>query len=475
MSSLHLDSGSFRDPSAYVFTKGSQIIRAVMPVADTEFRQTIDSGVVAHLAKLSLMLPCTPLNLPASDLASFVGPRGEVAAALYEQPRIPLISYPYEWSFSQLKDAALAHLDLQIAALEKDYVLSDASAYNMQFINAKPLHIDVMSLRPYREGQHWDGYNQFCRQFLLPLAIEAWTGLSFQPMYRGAINGISFADALAILPRRKLFTSLGGLMHIYLQGQSVMSKSATTSVKTGAGSAVKPLPRARYRGLIEHLRGFIDGLQSRKRPASFWKEYAVRNSYTDDMRGTKLAFVADWAKSNKPGQIIDIGGNTGDFSMAAIESGGSSSSIVLDGDLDAIEQGYRMGKVAQRPILHLLMNLADPTPDLGWRQCERKGLRERADTGGVLALAVIHHMVVAGNLPLSQVLDWLIDMAPTGIIEFVPKQDPMVVEMLLNREDIFSDYVEDNFRALVEKRATILAEHKFPQNGRLLVAFVRKG
>lgn len=475
MANIQLDSGSFRDPRAYVFFQGDRVIRAVMPVADAEFRQTITSGLVDRLAKTGLMLPCALLSIPQSELAAYVGPRGDVAATVYEQPRVPMISYPYEWSFSQLKDAALLHLDLQLTALDEGYVLADASAYNMQFINAKPVHIDVMSLRPYREGQHWDGYNQFCRQFLLPLAIEAWTGLSFQPMYRGSINGISFSDALAILPRHKFLTSLSGFMHIYLQGKAVTSQSATTSVTSGADRALRPLPKARYRAMIENLRSFIDSLHSSKRSASFWKEYAALNSYTDDMRDTKMNFVKTWAKQAAPGDILDIGGNTGDFSMAAISTGGATSSVILDGDLDAIEQGYRMSKSLQRPILHLLMNLADPSSNMGWRESERKGLAARADMGGSMALAVIHHMVIGGNLPLAQVVDWLIDLAPTGIIEFVPKQDPMVVEMLQNREDIFFDYNESQFRALLMARATITAEHRFAQNGRLLVSFKRKG
>jgi ribosomal protein L11 methylase PrmA len=471
MSIAELDPGSFRDPSAYVFSDGQRIIRAIMPVADTSFRATVASGIVDRLAKRGLILPCTEIEADAEMLARFAGPRGDVAAALYEQPRIPFISYPYEWSFSQLKDAALAHLDLQLAALDEGFVLSDASAYNMQFVNARPVHIDVMSLRPYREGQHWEGYNQFCRQFLLPLLIEAWTGLSFQPLYRGSINGISFGDALAVLPRRKLLLSAGGLMHVYLQGRAINAASATTKALE---RKVSPMTKTRYRSLIEHLRGFVATLSSKKRPASFWKEYATRNSYTDDMRQTKLGFVADWARSARPGTIVDIGGNTGDFSMAAIGSGGVTSSVVLDGDLDAIEQAYRMGRASDRAILPLLMNLADPTPDLGWRQRERKGLAARTDTGGVLALAVIHHMVIGSNLPLSQVIDWLVDLAPVGIIEFVPKTDRMVTEMLLHREDVFSDYDEKTFRSIITARCRVTAEHRFEANGRLLLAFDRR-
>lgn len=465
------DPGSFRDPGAYVFIDGPRIIRAVMPAANEMFASVYDSGIIDRLSQKGLMIACKRLTPDPAQLDQYKGPRGERAAAIYEHPRIDFISYPYEWCFSQLKDAALAHLDLQLAAFDEGFVLSDASAYNMQFIHSKPVHIDASSLRPYVEGQAWDGYNQFCRQFLLPLAIEAWTGLAYQPMYRGAINGISFEDALKVLPAHKKFTSIGGLMHIYLHGRAVTSGSATTKASQ---AATRGLPKKSYRALISDVRSFVAGLLSSKRPASFWKDYARRNSYSDDMREKKLSFVKEWAAAARPANLLDVGGNTGDFSAAAVSSGGVRASVVIDGDLDAVEAGYRENRDRGRPILPLLMNLADPTPDMGWRQSERKGLNARAHFDGMVALAVIHHMVITSNLPLAEVVSWFLDLAPRGIIEFVPKRDPMVVEMLMNREDVFSDYDEANFRRLVLERATIVMEHKFESNGRLLIAYERK-
>ena len=468
---MRRDPGSFRDPGAYIFSDGQKIIRAVMPAADQVFAATYDSGVLDRLAQKELMVSCHRIATDVELLSAYTGPRGERAAAIYEHPRIEFISYPYEWCFSQLKDAALAHLDLQLSALDEGFVLIDASAYNMQFIHSKPVHIDASSLRPYVEGQAWDGYNQFCRQFLLPLAIEAWTGVAYQSMYRGSISGIGFEDALKVLPAHKLFTSLGGLMHIYLHGRAVTGGSATMKA---SGAKSNGLPKKNYRALLSDVRSFIAGLTSFKRSPSFWKEYALRNSYSDDMRERKLSFVRDWAAAVKPSTLLDLGGNTGEFSAAAISSGGVRSSVVIDGDLDAVEAGYRENRANGRPILPLLMNLADPTPDMGWRQSERKGLNARASFEGMLALAVIHHMVITSNLPLAEVVSWFIELAPNGIIEFIPKQDPMVIEMLMNREDVFSDYYEANFRRLVLERAFIVAEHRFESNGRLLVAYERR-
>ncbi len=467
MRSPERDPGSFRDPSGYVFTEGSRILRAVMAPAEKTFGEIYRSGLLRELADKNLMIDCVRIDADAEMLSQYRGARGDTAVALYEHPRVPMLTYPYEWCFSQLKDAALAHLDLQLAALEKGYELSDATAYNMQFIDGRPVHIDAMSLRPYVDGVHWSGYNQFCRQFLLPLLLEAWAGVAFQGIYRGSLDGISFEDALAILPRRKIFTSASGIMHVYLHGRAVLAKSSKAEKQVDLD---RKLPKTRYVAMIQQLRDFIGGLESAKRPSSYWNTYATINSYSEPMRDTKLQFVKDWAASAKPDLIWDIGGNTGDFSLAAIE-GGAGASVVLDGDLDSLERAYRLRVRKGEKLLPMLMNLVDPTPNMGWRQVERKGLNERADADGVIALAVIHHMCIGGNLPLAEALRWLLSLAPTGVIEFVPKGDPMVDQLLAVRDDIFHDYEEDVFLKTITENHDITAEHKFAENGRLLVGY----
>jgi ribosomal protein L11 methylase PrmA len=462
------DSGSFRDPGGYVFVSGNDVVRTVNAPAAANFAALQRSGLLDSLPARGLLINSEILDVPPETLAAYAGARGETAQLLVKHPRVPFISYPYEWVFSQLKDAAIAHLDLQLAALERGFELSDATAYNMQFLGGKPVHIDVLSLRPYQEGKAWAGYNQFCRQFLLPLLIEAWAGVNFQKLYRGGIEGITFDDALAILPKRRLFTSPTGLLHVYLHGKTVARASSST---TAAGQA-KPVPKASYRAIIEQLRNFIRGLESKRRPTSYWQNYASINSYTGEMRDKKLGFVRDWAARHRPALFFDIGGNSGDYSQAAID-GGAGAAVVLDNDIDSLEHCYRSRTRQHGAILPVFMNLADPTPGMGWRQSERKGLDRRATAGGLIALAVIHHMVIRGNLPLDDAVDWLIGMAPCGVIEFVPKRDPMVAQLLRSREDIFPDYDAGSFRAAVSRRARITGEHEFHENGRLIISYER--
>lgn len=460
------DPGSFRDPSGYVFHDGERVIRAITESAWIKFENVYNSGIIQALASQGLAIDCRPIDASPEEIGNFQGARSEKIAAVFEHPRIPFISYPYEWVFPQLKDAALAHLDLQIAAFERGFVLSDATAYNMQFLNGKPLHIDTMSLRRYEVGQVWDGYNQFCRQFLLPLLLEAWGGVNFQAFYRGSLDGISFVDAMAILPRRKVFTSPSALMHVFFHGRAVNKKSTSQENRPPS----QKLGSKSYLAILQQLRDFIAGLQSKKRPSTYWSNYANANSYSDRMKDRKLSFVKEWASTYKPETLLDIGGNTGEYSCAALEAG-CLSSVLLDSDADSVATAYQKHTVQGTPILPLLINVLDPTPAMGWRQKERSGLASRARADGVVALAVIHHLVLGGNLPLDDTVNWIMERAPNGVIEFVPKQDPMVAGLLSAREDIYTDYSEDRFRQAVSARGRIVSEQVFEENGRLLIAF----
>lgn len=460
------DQGSFRDPSGYVFFQGNDVFRSVNRSADAYFKVVLESRVINDLVETGLLLPTEVDPVDAGDLHDFVGARGEIPVRILKHPRIPFISYPYEWTFGQLKDAALAHLDLQIKAFDKGIVLIDATPYNMQFYQGRVVHFDVLSLRPYREDDPWVGYNQFCRTFLLPLLIEAWCGIPFQPMLRGSLDGISFADAVHILPKFKLWTSLNGLMHIAVQAKVIAS---TSSSSTGREKKSTKLPKNRYKYLLLEMRNWISSLKSGRRISSYWNTYAQINSYSNEMRRVKEQFVSAWAPIIKGGTLWDIGGNTGDYSKCALDAG-VASAMVFDSDLDSLEQGYQRSKQGL-PILPLLVDIADPSPSLGWRQAERGGLNQRIKPDGIMALAVVHHLVIGRNLPFEDVIRWFVETAPHGIIEFVPKSDPMVMQMLNNREDVFHDYDEAHFYQYLRTYAEVTAEHRFGENGRILISY----
>lgn len=464
------DGGSFRDPSGYVFLRDTDVIRTVNPIARESFRQVVDSGVIDSLVKAGLLIGTEILSLDGIKIDEFKGPRGESPCMLLRHPKIPFISYPYEWTFEQLRDASLAHLQVQMKALDAGVSLSDATPFNMQFLDGKVVHMDVLSLKPYEDGEHWAGYNQFCRTFLLPLLIESWCGVSFQPMLRGNIEGISLHDAMRLLPKTKLWTSLNGIIHVAMHARIVEMANSTSAVKKGKAVAV--LSKSQYKAILREMHNWIASLRS-GRKTSYWTDYAAVNTYTNVMRDAKIGFISRWAKAEiQDGVVWDIGGNTGDYSKAALDAG-AAAAIVFDSDLDSLERAYARRKQGLN-ILPVLMDLADPSPSQGWNQAERQGLNERTRPDGIMALAVMHHMVIGRNLPFEAVLDRFVSTAATGIIEFVPKTDPMVEEMLLHRQDVFIDYDEAHFLSYLEKRASILDRHNFMENGRLMVSYRRK-
>ena len=470
LSSPIRDSGSFRDPSGHVFVCDERVVRTVNAAALEDFRAVEKNGVVQQLAELGYLIPTRELASQDIDVSTLKGPRGEVPSLVLEHPRLPFISYPYEWTFSQLKDAAIAHLNLQIALIDSNVVLTDATPYNMQFSDSGVFHIDVLSLRPYREGECWIGYNQFCRLFLVPLLMEAWSGVPFQPLLRGAVDGMKLSDAQYLLPARKRFFSINGLLHITMHANA--ERSGSSSKKASAKTAERPIPKSRYRAMLTEMHAWVSSFKTGRKTKSFWSEYADINSYSEQMIDAKKAYVAAFVERSGVGSVWDIGGNTGDFSAVALGAG-ATRAVVLDGDLDSLEKAYARRKEKSLPLLPLVMDCADPSAPMGWRQQERKGLSQRTNADAVLALAVVHHLAIGRNIPLQEVVDWLVSLAPRGIIEFVPKDDAMVQQMLMLRDVEFTDYDEAAFRSYIGRVARIVDEHRVTEKGRLLVTFER--
>lgn len=467
--SIKRDSGSFKDPAGYVFIANDHVIRTVNPIASNSFQEILKTGLIDLLIEKGLVIPTEIDQTYVNSNLSDISPRGETPSFVLKHPKIPFISYPYEWTFEQLQDAALTHLNIQIAALEHNVVLSDASPFNMQFFENRILHIDVLSFKPYIDDEPWGSYNQFCKHFILPLLIEAWAGIPFQPMLRGKIDGLNFADTISILPKHRLWSSLNGILHVAFQS---MLLSKTNSSSTTTASKRRYLSKTKHLAMLSELHVWIKKLRSGRKALTYWNDYAIINSYSDGMRETKEKFIENWASLYlKNGTIWDIGGNTGDYSEIALKAG-VKSSIVLDSDLDSLKKTYEKSKNGLN-ILPVVMDIADPSPQLGWNQKERAGLNERTKPDGVIALAVIHHLAIGRNIPLQDIIQWIVGIAPSGVIEFVPKTDPMVQEMLSEREDVFLDYDESHFFAYLQKIVKLTNQYKFIENNRVIVSYQR--
>lgn len=443
--------------------------RSINPSAQSAFEQLWDRGVFHRLIQRGLLIESERVVVDASMAESFRGPRGEVPSIVLRHPKVPFFSYPYEWTFLQLKEASLAHLDLQIEALDLGVVLSDATPYNMQPVAGRMRLVDALSLRSYREGELWAGYNQFCRMFLIPLLVEAWAGMPFQPLLRGALNGMRLCDVVRILPRSKRWGTLNGLMHLTLHAQQERAHSKERNAAINVGHSMS---RARYRAMLTELRKWIEGLKSR-RLRTYWNDYAADNSYDSESRNKKKRFVAQFVKEHGIRTVWDLGGNSGDYSIAALDAG-ATCAIVLDNDLDALEHAYLRSRDEYPGLLPIIMDCTDPSPALGWAQSERAGLQERIHADAIFALALTHHVSIGRNVPPRSLIEWLVSLAPFGVVEFVPKQDPMVKRMLAVRDDVFHDYDEAYFIDYLSSVADVIRIERFAAGGRALISYRRK-
>jgi ribosomal protein L11 methylase PrmA len=461
MSSAEAEGGSFRDPGSRVFDDGNRILRAVYRASAADYEAFRDSGLLRQLIdekRLVAAQEVDPAGAPGADRPSY----------LLEHPRLPFISYPYEWPFALMKKAALFQLDLIISSLERGFTLTDATAYNIQFVGTDPVFIDHLSFRPYRDGEIWAAHRQFCMQFLNPIVLWSRFGVAPNAWYRGSLEGIE-PEQLAPLLRWRDRLSWTTLTHVILQGS--FQQKASSGERRQVSARETKLPKTSFKGLVAGLRGFIAKAQPPGR-RTVWDQYAADNSYAAAEAEAKNRFVRKMASAVKPGLLFDLGCNTGDYSVAALESG-ASRVVGFDFDFGALEQAVSRAEQQRLPFLPLWLDATNPSPDQGWAQHERKGFAERVKGDAVLALAFIHHLAIARNVPLPMVLDWIMAIAPVGVLEFPPKSDPMVQQLLRNRPDIFPNYDEAQFIAGVEARARIVEREHLSQGGRLLVWYDR--
>jgi len=365
---------------------------------------------------------------------------GEWAAVL-KHHTIPFISYPYEWCFGMLKDAALLQLELLLAALDEGMILKDSSAFNIQWVGVNPVFIDIPSFEKLATGEPWVGYRQFCQMFLYPLFLQAYKDVPFQPWLRGAIDGIEAEQCNNLMSARD-FLRPGVFTHTYLQTkvQAVYGQTQT-NIKRDLRAA--GFNKEMIKANVSRLQKLIRGL-SWERGKSPWSDYASGNTYTDTDLNRKVEFVRDVVTSRRWNLVWDLGCNTGVFSRLAAEN--AHHVVAMDTDQLAVERLYQgLKPEGNKCILPLVVNLADASPSLGWRGLERKALTERGNPDLTLCLALIHHIVITANIPLREFINWLAGLGTSLIIEFVSREDPMVKMVLRNKQDIYTDYEKEYF------------------------------
>lgn len=459
--------GSFRDPAGCVYEGDNRIFRTVNECFIQEFDRVRASGLLEQLAERQYVLPAKLINPDREVLQS----TGRETTYVLEIPKLPFISYPYEWTFSALKSAALLHLDIHLTALSQGITLSDASAYNIQFQGAKPIFIDHLSFRPYKKGEVWAGHRQFCEQFLNPLLLQAYWGVSYNAWYRGTQEGIGVNELARLVKWRHIFRG-NMFMHVVLQAKfQKASQNNALALKKDMLSAV-PFPLVSFQRMLTKLQKWISQLEPESNGKTVWQDYTKEHSYSSEETAMKKEFVREFSRETRPQLLWDLGCNSGEFSATALEAG-AEYVVGFDADHGALEAAFARAQTENLPFQAVYMDALNPTPNQGWMERERGGLQSRAKADGVLALAFVHHLAIARNVPLEQVLAWIMGLAPKGVIEFVPKEDPMVHTLLRLREDIFPNYTEKNFRECIARNARIVKTQVVSKSGRLLIEYAR--
>jgi hypothetical protein len=436
---------SFRDPSGFLFSRDGVLYRQVNRKYEQEYARLMESGLYEKLIKAGLLVPHVEVDQPTMEFETV--PLGAAGYKVIQPERVPFISYPYEWSFGQLKDAALATLSIQRRALKLGMSLKDASAYNIQFVRGKPTLIDTLSFEFYKEGQPWVAYRQFCQHFLAPLALMALKDVRLSQLLRVYIDGVPLDLASELLPSTTRF-NFGLLTHIHLHA-GAQKKYAGEDIKSRRGS----MSRQAMDGLIESLISTVRRLDWRPGGTEWGNYYEITN-YSDSAFEHKKQLVGEWTRRLQPEQVWDLGANNGVFSRVAAETG--TQVISFDIDPAAVEQNYRQVKAEKNEmLLPLLLDLTNPSPAIGWANRERDSFGERGPVDMALALAVIHHLAISNNVPLPQLADFFAQTAKWLVIEFVPKTDSQVQKLLASREDIFRAYTREGFEAAFKTRFQI--------------------
>jgi hypothetical protein len=369
----------------------------------------------------------------------------EVEAGLLEHERVPFVSYPYEWSFSMLRDAALLQLRLLRLALDEGLTMKDASPYNVQWRGAQPVFIDVGSFERWR-GEPWAGYRQFCALYLYPLLLQAYKNVRFQPWLRGSLEGIEPAEARALMSARDLLRR-GVLTHVVLHTR-LERRHAERPAGVRAELREAGFKRELVAANVRRLEKLVRRLDWNPR-ASGWAAYAATTSYAHEDAARKEAFVREALVDRDPGLVWDLGSNDGRFARLAAEHG--AYALALDGDAVVLDRLYReLSNNGGTRVQPLVVDLADPSPARGWRGVERTRLEERGRPNLVLCLALLHHLAIARNVPLDELLAWLRDLGATLVVEFVDPADPQAQRLLAaKRPGTHGDYTREVFERLL--------------------------
>lgn len=451
---------SFRDPSGFLFERDGTLQRQVQPSFAPHYDHLKTSGLYDALVAQSLLIAHDEL-----------GPEAALMPGAYQVLRpelIPVVSFPYEWCFSQLKAAAILTLRIQELAIAHGMTLKDASAFNVQFRGTSPVFVDTLSFARLEEGQPWVAYRQFCQHFLAPLALQTLVDVRLRAFQREYLDGVPLDLASRLLPASSWLRPWA-LAHIHLHARAISRFASATDRKA---LPTRSVSRQGLTALVGHLRRAVSSLDWS--PGSTeWADYETTHGYSGKAHQIKHQIVKQLLQQVKPRRVLDLGSNTGEYSRIARALG--AEVIAIDGDPSAVEDAYRkLAAQGEAGVLPLWVDLANPGPAQGWAHTEWPSLEQRVQADALLALAFVHHLAIGNNVPLVDVADFFARLAQRVIVEWVPKDDPQVRRLLVSREDVFSDYSEEGFREAFGGRFNLERREPVSGSGRVIYCFTAR-
>lgn len=452
MNKKSLIASSFRDPDGFLFVHKNKIYRQINRQYRADYDLLTGSKLYQKLVEEKLLIPHQETHQAAFD--------GNRAYKVIKPELIPFISYPYEWSFSQYKDAALTTLRVQKTAFQYGMSLKDASAYNIQFKDGRPVFIDTLSFEKYHEGRPWIAYRQFCQHFLAPLALMSRKDIRLGCLMKTYLDGLPLDLASALLPRStKLGFSLPFHIHLHAKSQKAFAEK---SIKPKTFTVSRPA----FQGIIESLESAVAKLTWKAKNTE-WADYYDKTNYSEKALNSKKRLVSTFLEKIKPRLVWDMGANTGIFSRLASDR--QILTVSTDIDPAAVERNYLACRENHEQfLLPLLMDLNNPSPDIGWGNRERNSFLSRGPVDALMALALIHHLAISNNLPFAMIASLFSEICAWLIIEYIPKDDSQIRRLLLSREDIFTDYSRDSFEKTFSQYFQLKDRKPIPESKRIL-------
>lgn len=472
--------GSFRDPSGFVFSHDGRMFRAIDQAFDVLYREPRTSKAIQQLIDRQLLVKTWPVeddHLRAIFQDNYSGFR-----CFLEHEKVPFISYPYEWSFSMLADAAIHTLRVQKELLSVGLSLKDATPYNIQFVQGKPVFIDITSIERPARLDIWFALGQFLRLFYYPLLLACRRGGDFRSYYLGSINGQSLEQVAAALgPMAKYAPS--NLLDVGLP--LLLERRDSKKTKKGVDSD-KPVDMAAAEGNAQTQEFNLARLESKLKKLnkkvtrthqSVWSDYTSICNYDDQATAKKKSLIAEFLESHKPSSVLDLGCNTGEYSRLATSHG--CDVIAADFDPVAIDRLYSAIKPgsenSSRAISPVILDLANPSPAIGYLNVERDSFLSRCPSQCVFALALIHHLLVSENMTLEAISRlFAVTTSQYLVLEFVPTNDSMFERLLRFRKSYFDDLNLDKCLNAFSKDFHLLQKCPIEGTVRTLLFFEKK-